>query len=197
MDLYSLTEQTWIDRILITIDSIVESEEIPEKSLQLVSNYGKDKEKITSYSIAVLKPDYPKGTNPNGLAKNVLINIKPSGKGKNPLDALMVSVSDNLLSQINKNFPDIELVKKKSDPITRAKIDLDCEYFDSFFYFIIKASLYNYFREGSDSFGCCHLYEKCSDARKCLHENKLYARGCTYGSHLAEGRIFYGKNRNV
>lgn len=51
----------------------------------------------------------------------------------------------------------------------------------------------------------CHLtkavYDRindvCSDAKKCLHENKLYARNCIYGSHLAEGRIFYGKNRNV
>ena len=55
----------------------------------------------------------------------------------------------------------------------------------------------NSFKEDGHAFGCCHLYEECSDAKKCLHENQAYAKGCIYGKHLAEGRIFYGKNRNV
>ncbi len=191
MNIYDVTKQTWKDKLQVTIDRIATDEELPPKSLQLISNYGKDKEKVTSYSVAILKPDYPKGTNPNGIAKNVLINVKESKK------MLLVSLPDSIVSHVSSRFSDIPLVNKKSDPITRASIAIDNSDFDDFFYYLIKLTLDKYFHEGSDNFGCCHLYKECSDARKCLHENKLYARGCTYGSHLAEGRIFYGDNRNV
>lgn len=46
-------------------------------------------------------------------------------------------------------------------------------------------------------FGCCSLYEKCSDAKQCIQTDSNYARGCVYRKHLLEGRIFYGANRNV
>ena len=47
------------------------------------------------------------------------------------------------------------------------------------------------------SFGCCHKYIECSDARKCLHDDLNYSEGCIYRQNLEAGRIFYGKNRNV
>ena len=46
-------------------------------------------------------------------------------------------------------------------------------------------------------FGCCSYFEKCSDAQKCVHENKLYSKACIYRENLDQGRIFYGKNRNI
>lgn len=49
----------------------------------------------------------------------------------------------------------------------------------------------------SASFGCCSKHIECSDALKCLHENKLYSTGCYYRKNLENGRIFYGKNRNI
>ena len=33
--------------------------------------------------------------------------------------------------------------------------------------------------------------------KKCVHENKLYSKGCQYRRNLDAGRIFYGKNRNI
>jgi len=44
---------------------------------------------------------------------------------------------------------------------------------------------------------CCSQYVECSDARRCLIPNEPWARGCLYGENLKQGRIFYGKNRNV
>lgn len=45
-------------------------------------------------------------------------------------------------------------------------------------------------------YGCCHLYEECSDARTCLNKDKIYATVCSYRKNLESGRIFYGKNKN-
>ena len=46
------------------------------------------------------------------------------------------------------------------------------------------------------TFDCCGMYEQCSDVRRCInsHDDAL---GCTYRKRLKEGKVFYGKNRNV
>ena len=46
-------------------------------------------------------------------------------------------------------------------------------------------------------FGCCNKFVECSDAKKCVHENKLYSTSCMYRMNLESGKIFYGKNRNI
>lgn len=43
-------------------------------------------------------------------------------------------------------------------------------------------------------FGCCGLYEKCSDARKCIQQNQDMSASCYYKKNLMQGKIFYGQN---
>ena len=50
---------------------------------------------------------------------------------------------------------------------------------------------------GGENFGCCSRYEACSDAKQCIHPDKLFARACSYRRNLEQGRIFYGKNRTT
>lgn len=42
-----------------------------------------------------------------------------------------------------------------------------------------------------DIFGCCHLYEQCSNTGRCL-QGIDYQRSCSYAKNLKLGRIFYG-----
>lgn len=44
---------------------------------------------------------------------------------------------------------------------------------------------------------CCSRYMECSDAKKCVHPDKVFALDCGYRKILDSGRIFYGDNRNV
>lgn len=192
-----LFNKDWKDILICNIESIIKAEELPEKSLQLIENYGKDKNKITSYSISIAKPDYPKGTNPNGVNKNSLINIRLGKDSEKKGTMLLFSLPDGVVPKISRKYPNVPMNIKNSDPITRASVEADSEMLESFSYDLIKIVLDLFFEDGRNTFGCCHQFEKCSDAKKCLHENKLYARGCTYRRHLNEGRIFYGKNRNV
>lgn len=46
-------------------------------------------------------------------------------------------------------------------------------------------------------FGCCHLYLECSDQKECVHPNPFHAYSCMYKKNLENGKVFYGKNRNV
>lgn len=50
---------------------------------------------------------------------------------------------------------------------------------------------------GGESFGCCHRYELCSDAKKCIHPDFMVAIACSYRKNLEAGRVFYGKNKNI
>ena len=46
-------------------------------------------------------------------------------------------------------------------------------------------------------FDCCSRYNECSDAGVCIHPNPDLAAACGYRKIMKQGRIFYGKNRNV
>lgn len=43
-----------------------------------------------------------------------------------------------------------------------------------------------------ESFGCCHLFNECSDARKCINPRRIMSLGCEYRKNLEKGMIFYG-----
>lgn len=48
-----------------------------------------------------------------------------------------------------------------------------------------------------NTFGCCAKYVECSNKRQCVHDDQLYATSCMYRKNLENGRIFYGKNKNI
>lgn len=48
-----------------------------------------------------------------------------------------------------------------------------------------------------EPFGCCHNFILCSDALKCIHPDPIFSSGCMYRENLEQGKVFYGKNRNI
>ncbi len=61
----------------------------------------------------------------------------------------------------------------------------------------LAAELYEICLSTSDPFGCCSEYMACSDAKKCVRKDAMFFGRCQYRQHLRNGRIFYGKNRNI
>ncbi len=51
--------------------------------------------------------------------------------------------------------------------------------------------------QGGESFACCGRYVECSNAKKCIHPDKLIAVACAYRKNIEQGRIFYGANKNM
>lgn len=47
------------------------------------------------------------------------------------------------------------------------------------------------------TYGCCSRYLSCSDEKKCLHPDLLYATGCIYRRNLENNLVFYGENANA
>ena len=174
--------------INIIFEDIITEMELPKFSLYIHSNKGNGKE--TSKSLCISNPEYPKIPHKSNIQTKsaVILNISINQK--------------------------IELVVKNSQfkavtvpaEATIKKVNSDKEFIHVVFeeetqglYAYIKAHticcINNY--EFSDTFGCCSLYNECSDAKRCLHENKLYAKGCYYRKNLKLGQIFYGGNQNA
>lgn len=61
---------------------------------------------------------------------------------------------------------------------------------------LMRDRLENY-KSTEPTYGCCHLYVECSNARKCLSKDKMYATACSYRKNIMAGRFFYGKNKNI
>lgn len=61
---------------------------------------------------------------------------------------------------------------------------------------VLKAVLERICRNHRD-FGCCSRYLECSDAKACIHPDPKFALTCWYRCNLLDGKIFYGKNRNI
>ena len=76
------------------------------------------------------------------------------------------------------------------------KIDLRSNELLPYLESIMRNRLENY-KSTEPSYGCCHLYEECSNARRCLSKDKIYATVCSYRKNLESNRIFYGKNKNI
>lgn len=58
----------------------------------------------------------------------------------------------------------------------------------------VCADVDNRLRNFPCDIACCHLYEACSDAGRCISENQDMAARCYYKRNLLAGRVFYGKN---
>ena len=108
----------------------------------------------------------------------------------------IVKKSDQYILQFPKEyenlFPEKELSKSKWIEVHLKGIDE---------IFSLKDNIKKIFdselnKMHGDPFGCCSKYVKCSDARKCVHEDFLLSLCCQYRLNLLENRIFYGKNKN-
>ena len=194
-------EDDWKQRIREMLIQLVREYELPEGSLYLSDNKGKkDNTKIISYSVCIWEPDYPLNPKEKPGKNKIVVTIVPSTVKGRP-DDLDLSLREDQEGDLRRFLP------KDAELIEQAKADKDARMVRVRFK---KSSetLTDYIRKNTEycikgynskaaRFGCCSSFEKCSDAKKCLHENKLYSMACMYRAHLEEGRIFYGKNRNI
>lgn len=185
-------------RLFLHLQEIIATEELPENSLYLYSNRsnkGDNKNKKISKSICIHEPEYPPIPNSQAiLGKNYVILKIIQDNGK-----VELTIRPMQCQEVSQNLVDVEIKEKVNGKGQTKEFNIlfdECH--PQLMDYIIKNVFYclkNY--RSSASFSCCSRFTACSDALKCVHENKLYATGCTYRRNLENGRIFYGKNRNI
>lgn len=165
--------------------NIIKECELPKNSLQIA----KLESKANLKSIRICEPEYPPIPN-----KSIAFTIKPILKIEHG-DYIDLSVRDTQYNILSK--PTGAKIKKLESEIDFIHVIFNSN--DSSVYEYIKEIiLYNIkIYSPSTSFGCCSKYIQCSDLLKCVHENKLYSKGCGYRINLENGKIFYGKNINI
>lgn len=184
------SDDTFLQQLIDSLSQICINKELIPDSLRLIKNFN---QKDESYSIHAYEYAYPLGAYKDSSIS--LINIKFLSKG-----IICLEFRESIYLSLD-NTPTFIKIQKKEDKKTGNRIVT--LFFDSinkelhdYICNIVLQRLENY-RTMQNSFGCCNRFNECSDALKCVHENKLYSTACTYRHRLENGQIFYGKNRNV
>lgn len=196
LNLYSTRdEEPYVSSIKNLLNELIKQYELPDKSLYLDSNLSKKRDNSgqeTSKSICIFEPEYPpRSKAKETLGRNfVVMNLKPASSGL--LELLIRDLQFNSVP-----LPESATVKIiKSDKVFHHVLfDVNSSDFLEYIRNNVIFALANY--KSSSSFGCCSHFIQCSDEKRCVHENKLYSKGCKYRTHLEAGKIFYGKNANI
>lgn len=203
VDSEGIEDCSWEQNIQDMLEELIREYELPAGSLYLRDNYGqaeKTRNSLISHAVCIWEPDYPPMPNEKPGQNKLVVTIVPS-KVKSRPDDLDLNLREDQEGDLRKYLPeDAELLAQtKSDKDTgTVKVRIKktspnlTEYIRQNTIYCIKGYVSKAAR-----FGCCSSFEKCSDAKKCVHENKLYSKACIYRGNLDQGRIFYGKNRNI
>lgn len=192
VDIYDtdLTDNSFQSKILSILQNMIAELELPKKGLVLQKNIGKLKE---TFSIYINEPPYP--ATESDLDK---INTTQSILNYEEKEDLVILTVKTTV--FNKFECPKDIQYKYTDTKKKAFVKMYFPLDHSELYTYIKNAIYyriKHYSSAADSFGCCSQFTECSDAKKCVHENKLYSTACIYRRNLENGKIFYGKNRNI
>jgi DNA polymerase-3 subunit epsilon len=183
------------------LDELITEYDLPPKSLCMSDNKAQKDNNVTiSHTVYIWEQDYPPTDKKLPEMNKVVMNISLSKIKSRPdaLDLYLRADQEIALIDIIPNDAEV-LPQTKSDLSTgtiRIRFDKHSNTLVDYIRENVRYCLANY-ESKAGRFGCCHRYIECSDAKKCIHENLLYAKACAYRRNLEEGRVFYGPNKNV
>lgn len=187
---------TVADKLSKLCEDLVAELKLPIKGLFVNPNKN---EKVKSVSICINEPPYPMFKSDVGrvfTATSILLINRATTKR----DADKINVFVKLADFENVDIPRNATIlpKTKDDELDHYIVQFNEKDEMLFDYAskLIKRDVKNYSTK-EKSFGCCSQMIACSDARECVHANRLYSTACMYRHHLENGEIFYGVNKNV
>ncbi len=168
--------------------------ELPDGCLFIQENYSRKNNELISWSFCIHEPYYPAPYGDNKFDKQIeqcFSFVKKELKKKGVF--CIIRVNEDTLDKIAIVGNPKVLGSKDAKTVRYLVSD------SALFTFMCNLIIYNVstYHSNESSFGCCYRYLQCSDAKKCVHPNKLYSTACTYRYHLEHGHIFYGVNRNI
>ncbi len=182
----------WKRAIQSMLDTIAHERDLPIHSLYLKANVSRDGQKIVSYSVLIDEPDYPLPRN----GKRVPLHISTVLRIKETRKRIELLICTSVFKYVAAP-EEAEIKNVEADSANTHVLFPKGSYsLVSYIKRITEYELENYVSQAA-TFGCCNKFIECSDAKRCVHENKLYSKACSYRANLESGRIFYGKNRNI
>lgn len=109
------------------------------------------------------------------------------------LSTVIAQICTNKSSQyVSVQLPAVDGMQGVSATKSGYRMDLSTALRSNIVSTIIKAAI----KSTPKSYDCCAYYMACSDAKHCVNSSAS-AFGCGYRKVLADGRVFYGENRNI
>ena len=152
-------------------------------------------EEVVSLFVQIFECNYPTSDLNDGTISPVL---RINGKKTTEIFSTSKALSDHVKSFCEERGIDRKEVSDENGIFQSVKFTFD-QINELYFDFVEKCvhfAIQNH-SSAANKFGCCAKYVECSNAKKCLHTNLLYATACEYRKNLAQGKIFYGENRNI
>lgn len=185
----SMSKNTFDQQLLLILNAIITEKELPENSLRIHINPNKT---IKSLSILINEPPFPLGSERRGGEQSIMkIGIKKNIYTVDILESVFESIPIPADTQYER------IKKTGTNP---QHIGITFMAADTTFYEYVKTAVLHsvsHYETSEPAFSCCSQFIKCSDEKKCVHANKLYSTACVYRHNLENGKIFYGKNRNI
>ncbi len=185
----------FIKSLDVLLKKIEVDKELPEDCLFVRENSTSKEKTPTSWSVCILEPYYPAPYGDDKYDNQIEVVVTFSKKDLSKeglccvltlkqyvLDKIGVAGSPKMLSGSGKDSKTVRYLINDPDLLV----------------FMERLTVYvvEHYHSSEPPFGCCSRYVQCSDAKKCIHPNKLYSTACVYRHNLEHGRIFYGKNKN-
>lgn len=211
MYLFNYSDNEEFEKLGDTLDRIAESItlkwDLPIRGIIAKRGLGRSeklgtKGKVISYTICANEPVYPATADEmkdeNRTQSSFLSIRKP--KNTKWTECVELNIGINL-SQLDIPVDAVIISKEHkynedNDIGTSIIISTKSDNFEQLIIHIIEQRL-RWYSSSASPFGCCDMFNACSDAKRCVHENRLYSTVCSYRHNLEQGRIFYGKNRNI
>lgn len=167
--------------VLNTIQSLILDDLKCNSTFKLKENIGPENSIVVKTSASAYRPE----------SETLFARIKTSGTTR------YISVSSRYLKEFQKVGVATTFIKSQKGYVRIALSDWDefIQRSPDNAKRILSIMFTDMFR--GEAFGCCSRYERCSDERKCVHDDLAYATACQYRSNLEAGKIFYGKNKNI
>lgn len=105
-------------------------------------------------------------------------------------------ISDSLAVIADQMLPDTISRSSSNDGFTNFQFDFTVDgvlFFEECLTKILDTAIDSIPKQ----FDCCSRFEECSDAKRCTNPNPELALVCGYRKIMKQGRIFFGKDRNV
>lgn len=161
--------EEWQIKISSKFETLESEFGLLSNSLSVMANVGKD-DKISSYAICVYEPDLVEDRR-DSRRNTVLARIKED----------VLKSNANIVDVYSKFF-------EKTDE--KKRMEKDSNDFINCLIECIRNGILNYVPKAA-GFACCSRYQECSELKKCVHPNVLYAKACQYRKNLEQGNIFY------
>lgn len=190
------TFEEFIGALNLLLKQIETDKELPENSLYVRENLSSKEKKLTSWSICIREPYYPApyGDDKYDNQIEVVVTFSKKDLAKEGLSCTC-SIKQDVLDKVGiVGSPKILSGSVTASKTIRYLVNDSCLFV--FMEKLVRHAIEHYLSP-ENPFGCCSRYMQCSDAKKCVHPNKLYSTACAYRHNLEHGRIFYGKNKNI